>query len=357
MTGSGKTTLALACVREAKAPSALVLVPTVALLDQWWEHASTFFQLGLDEINIVSGRGRIREGTINIAVLNTAAKIAPRLSSMRPCLLIVDECHRVASEEFRAALTIPHDASLGLSATPERPYDDWLEEVVVPSLGPVICRYDYREAARDGVIVPFHLQNIVFELERDVQEKYDRLTRAIRNSAQSSGLEAPETVRLLLARARVMNLSMNRVRLALRLVSQHRGSQIIVFHEDIAACDLIYDILRQNKVAAGIYHSKIPLRDRADTLSRFRSADISTLVSCRALDEGFDVPQAQVGIIAASTATRRQRIQRLGRVLRPHANKAAATVYTLVATSPEIARLKDEEAELRDVAEISWSRA
>ncbi len=80
-------------------------------------------------------------------------------------------------------------------------------------------------------------------------------------------------------------------------------------------------------------------------------------VTCRALDEGFNVPEAQLGIIAASTATRRQRIQRLGRVLRPSKEKERAVVYTLVATGPEIVRLKDEEAELEGVANVSWSRA
>jgi superfamily II DNA or RNA helicase len=84
---------------------------------------------------------------------------------------------------------------------------------------------------------------------------------------------------------------------------------------------------------------------------------VELLVTCRALDEGFNVPEAEIGIIAASTATRRQRIQRLGRIVRPSSGKSSATIYTLVATSPEIARLKEEEANLEGVANISWGRA
>ena len=80
-------------------------------------------------------------------------------------------------------------------------------------------------------------------------------------------------------------------------------------------------------------------------------------MTCRALDEGFNVPETELGIIAASTATRRQRIQRLGRVVRPSKGKAGATIYTLVATGPEIDRLNEEEERLEGVASVSWSRA
>jgi superfamily II DNA or RNA helicase len=77
----------------------------------------------------------------------------------------------------------------------------------------------------------------------------------------------------------------------------------------------------------------------------------------RALDEGFNVPETEVGSIATSTATPRQRIQRLGRVLRPTEGKNGATVYTLVATEPEIQRLREEEQDLEGVADVTWSKA
>jgi superfamily II DNA or RNA helicase len=92
-------------------------------------------------------------------------------------------------------------------------------------------------------------------------------------------------------------------------------------------------------------------------LSDYRSGKLEVLVTCRALDEGFNVPETEVGIIASSTATRRQRIQRLGRIVRPAKGKSEAVIYTLVATAPEIARLKDEEAALEGVASVAWGSA
>jgi superfamily II DNA or RNA helicase len=106
-----------------------------------------------------------------------------------------------------------------------------------------------------------------------------------------------------------------------------------------------------------VYHSKLKLRQRAEILSAYRQGEIDVLVTCRALDEGFNVPETEIGIIAASTATRRQRIQRLGRVLRPVKGKGSATIFSLVATDPEIKRLREEEAELEDVAKVTWGRA
>jgi len=170
-------------------------------------------------------------------------------------------------------------------------------------------------------------------------------------------MEDEKTVSLLLRRTRILNLSLNRVRLSLRIIARHKGQRTIVFHEDIEACNVIQQVLKDANVRSGLYHSKMRLRERAEVLSAYRHGDIDVLVTCRALDEGFNVPETEVGIIAASTATRRQRIQRLGRVLRPVPGKESAVIYTLVATNPEIQRLKDEEQELEGVAEVTWGRA
>jgi superfamily II DNA or RNA helicase len=356
VTGGGKTIFALSCIREIAAETTLVIVPTIALLDQWWEEAASFFGISLEDINVVGAAGRVRTGTINLAVLNTASKLnfGKRKDAY---FLIVDECHKAASLKFRAALDGAPVATLGLSATPERPYDEGLDEVLIPKLGPIIYSYTYKDALRDKVIVPFELRNIVFELEPDRQAEYDKLTKSIGRAINQNGMDDERTISLLLRRARVMNLSLNRIRLALRLVRAHKGSRTIVFHEDIEACDVIQAILSEAKLRSGVYHSKMKLRQRAEILSAYRKGDLDVLITCRALDEGFNVPETEVGIIAASTATRRQRIQRLGRVLRPVKGKDRAVVYSLVATDPEIKRLREEETDLEGVADVTWGRA
>ena len=356
VTGGGKTVFALSCVDLLKPDATLIVVPTAALLEQWWEEATSYFDLAIDEVNIITGNGKVKAGTINIAVLNTAAKLIERPSWVKP-FLIVDECHKAASDHFRSVLDLPTSATLGLSATPERQYDEGLAQVLIPALGPIIFEYDYRAALRDAVIVPFELKNLVFELEPERQAEYDKLTKGIARSISQHGAEADETIALFLKRARTLNLSLNRIKIALQLVAANKGKRTLVFHEDVEACNLIHSILDENGVKAGVYHSKMTTRSRVIMLSQFRKGELDVLVTCRALDEGFNVPETELGIIAASTATLRQRIQRLGRIVRPAKGKVGAVVYTLVATGPEIQRLKEEEERLEGVATVTWSRA
>lgn len=356
VTGGGKTIFALACARETSPETTLIIVPTVALLDQWWEECASFFGLKLTDINIVRGRRPIIQGEINIGVLNTMSKIEPKWPAGRT-MLVIDECHKAATPKFNKVLNFPAEMRLGLSATPDRPYDDGLRDWLVPALGDVIYQYSYANALDDGVIVPFSLRNVVFDLEEDRAASYGKITRMIARAISENGPESPETVSLYLRRARILNLSPERVAITLRLISAHRDEKILVFHEDVEACTVIFEVLIACGVRAGLYHSGLSPQRRTGMLADFRKGHSSVLVTCRALDEGFNVPEAQVGIIAASTATRRQRIQRLGRVLRPAKGKNGAIVYTLVATNPEIERLKLEEEELEGVASVSWSHA
>ena len=356
VTGAGKTIFALACVAQVRAITTLIVVPTAALLDQWWVESAAFFSLALDEIHVISGNRGIKAGTINLAVLNTAATLPMRRHAVE-CFLIIDECHKAGAQAFRRVLDLKTTASLGLSATPERPYDDALAQVVVPALGPIIYEYSYADALKDRVIVPFTLKNIVFDLESDRQVMYDNITKSIARIIRTEGHESPRALALLLRRTRILNFSDNRIRLAVKIVAANQGKRVLVFHEDIAACDVIAKILEAHRVPSGVYHSKLSLRQRVEVLAAYRAGRIQVLVTCHALDEGFNVPETEIGIIAASTATRRQRIQRLGRVVRPAKDKTSASIYTLVATSPEIARLKEEESALEGIADVTWGRA
>ena len=117
-----------------------------------------------------------------------------------------------------------------------------------------------------------------------------------------------------------------------------------------ASATALYDILRKRNHSACIYHSKLAPNWRRDNLRLFRQGVFDVLVSCRALDEGMNVPETTVAIIASSTASHRQRIQRLGRVLRPARGKDHAIHYTLFATEQEQRRLANEEASLEGVA-------
>jgi len=80
-----------------------------------------------------------------------------------------------------------------------------------------------------------------------------------------------------------------------------------------------------NQVAR--YHSKMGPIAKKNSIARFREGEVRILVCCKALDEGFDIPSADVGIVLSSTSTERQRIQRLGRILRRTGTKTLSSLY------------------------------
>jgi superfamily II DNA or RNA helicase len=365
VTGAGKTVLAQRCMLDFAQTMphghVVVIVPTLALLDQWYVSLQEDLGVQSSEIAVYSGEGRSgRARRINLMVLNTARTVAPELSAERPTFLIVDECHRAAAPVNAQALGGQHVAALGLSATPEREYDEGLEQVLIPALGPIFFDYGYDAAHRDGVITDFSLVNVAVELTADEEERYAALTRRVAGAMREykdGKDEGAKLRRALRDRAAVAGSAVMRIPVAVRLADTHRGRRTIIFHERIDAAESIHQLLVDRGHNATLYHSRIGPAVRRDNLRLFRRGVFQVLVSCRALDEGVNVPETEVGIIASSTASTRQRIQRLGRVLRPARGKDRATVYTLYATDIERRRLEKEALSLLAASEVRWQKA
>ena len=364
VTGGGKTVFAYACMLDvaSRGPDTrfVILVPTVALQDQWAVGLADDLGVAVEDVALFGGgRKSPKPNLVNLMVINTGRVHAPAISALGPTMLVVDECHRIASPTNALALAGPHVATLGLSATPERDFDDLFAEVVEPALGPIIYTYDYNRARLDGVISPFELANVSVNLDDQEQLRYDKLTRQVgamykrhqRGEAVEDRLHA-----LLRQRARVSTGARARLPAAVRLVERHGRERAIVFHEQIDAANILTHTFanRGHRVAA--YHSGLGPALRQDNLRMFRRGEIDVLVTCRALDEGINVPDASLAVLVASTASTRQRIQRLGRVLRPAPGKSRAVVYTIYATEPEEARLRTEAEHLDGAESVRWLR-
>lgn len=353
VTGGGKTVFAGLCSSSffERHPDGyvFVVVPTIELAKQWQRTFQDDFGAEPSRILIFGGGKKPRYfDQVNIMVANTARRIIPMLPIDRrgQSLLIADECHRMASDENSKAISGSWAATLGLSATPEREFDDLFDEVLVPALGPVIYEYSYLEAGQDGVIVPFHLTNIQVGLLPHEQDAFDEVDKEIRNLiARRSRGERVQTVleRCLRLRATISKNASLRAPIAARALDNHFGERSVVFHESIDEAERIAALLDLRGHRVGTYHSRLSPDTRAVNFENFRKGRIDVLVTCRALDEGVNIPEARVAIIASSTSSVRQRIQRLGRVLRPHPSKDASIVKTLYCTPQEEARLRLEE--------------
>jgi superfamily II DNA or RNA helicase len=245
--------------------------------------------------------------------------------------------------------------TLGLSATPVRDFDDGFERFIAPALGPIIYEYDYAAARADGVISPFELHNFHFELTERERSRYDDLTRRVarRLKAVDDDVDDLMVKRLLLARAQV-SMNSPRRNAATVAVAERLAKPMLIFHERIASADTISRLLDRRGHRVAVYHSKLGASIRRRNLEMFRINQVDVLVTCRALDEGLNVPSASAAVIGASTRSTRQRIQRLGRVLRPSPGKKLASVATLYATDVEQQVLDEEAATLADVADVRW---
>lgn len=363
VTGAGKTLFAELCVmafrRSHPEERVFVLVPTLALLDQWFVSLREDLHVPEPDIGTFSGEGRSKSWRpVNLIVLNTGRTLAATIPSSGS-FLIVDECHRAATQENIRALDGTYAATLGMSATPERDYDQGLDELLVPRLGPVIYTYDYTAASRDHVISAFDLVNVEVEMLPNERDKWDRLSRrvALELKRHRDGYDNEGTVkRLLQQRAAISASAAMRVPVAVKLIEENRGARALVFHERVGAANTIKTMLEARGISATIYHSGIRAAVRRDNLRLFRHGAFEVLVTCRALDEGMNVPETQVAVIASSTASTRQRIQRLGRVLRPAPGKEGALVYTIYASDPESLRLARDAKAVDAARSVSWRR-
>jgi superfamily II DNA or RNA helicase len=358
-TGGGKTTFALAAFSRAEASGhiarVLVIVPTLALLDQWVISAKDDLNLADEHIKILSAADLRPSARFNIVVINTARRFNGEVPDRHDLLLVVDECHRAGSVENSKALVKDCRATMGLSATPYREFDDGFEEFVQPVLGPILVRYTLDDAIADKVLSPLHVQYVKVPMLEDEQDEYDRLSRRIAAAMNGGDDEALE--QLLRRRARVYNGAYWRLPVAAALVDAHRGARTLVFVESIADAKKTTEELDRRGHSVTLYHSKMGTHHRQSNLRAFRKGVFDVLVACRALDEGFNVPEAQFALIASGTSSRRQRIQRMGRVLRTIHGKDLANVVTLYASATEEVRfLKEAEAFGKDV-EISWGEA
>lgn len=375
-TGTGKTAVALAAMEllhreHGDRFRAAIIVPTKVLAHQWRDQLERNLGLSRSSIGELHSDARIEWRSTHpvlIAVVNSArTRLLPVLEGWRKrgylALLIVDECHRAGSEYNSRIFEGHYDCSLGLSATPERD-DRGHEQYVYPGLGYPVYRYPLLNALNDGVLAPVQSINLYVDFDAAEHARWLQLSGDIREAFRNLMCRYPELQDIpdeLLLR-KVTMLADHEDPLALRIVkllSDRRallcsararlacqeailkwlagnGKRALVFHETITSATASYEFLtRALAVRTGLDHSGLHKDVRAAAMEGFRKERHQVLVAVRALDEGVDVPDASVAVIAAGSRSRRQRIQRFGRVLRPAAGKRALLLTVLVRNTPE----------------------
>ena len=347
VTGGGKTVFAIHCLtkylEEQKDNSIFIVVPSIALLDQWYEGLQKTF--GDKDISLNGGGEHLENiSKITISTIDSVKNIIHKFNAPNT-LLIVDECHKIGTEKRGEILTGNWHATLGLSATPERDYDDNFYIIIKKILGDIIFDYDYIDAREDEVIVNFKLLYAYAEMTEAENDKYKDFTKKIQRRAATIGgnnMNDYPLKMLIFNRARMVKNSKNRIPFGVELLQKHKRDSWIVFTENKKQAKEFNKIINKKGYKSAIYNTDLDNNEREENLNNFKSGNLNVLVSCTALDEGFDMPEADGAMILSASSSKRQRIQRMGRVLRITANKENALIVTVYSSNTEYVKLKEE---------------
>ena len=363
VTGAGKTRLALAAVRLVveRGGGALVLVPGLALQDQWVSELASI--LPRREIGRLGGGSDddLDRHRVVVATPQSAAGLPLDPPGGVPGLLVADEAHRLGAPTWGAALRPTFDLRLALTATFERE-DDGVAEVLAPYFGEVVHRYGYVEAARDGVIAPFDVTLVgvpLTDVERARHDELDGRVRRLTSALAATGVlpRAPrELLRALAAmvadaerggrdgpqvRAAREYLAIVRERRALAAGAARKrdavaalapalaGHRTLAFTYTVAEAEDVAGLLRSGGVRAAAVHGGLEAAERRGRIAGFDRGRLGALVAARVLDEGVDLPDADVALALSAFRTRRHLVQRLGRVLRRKPDGRAAHLVLL----------------------------
>jgi superfamily II DNA or RNA helicase len=351
-TGSGKTLVATLAMDTTRR-STLVVVPTLDLLHQWYDLLLAAFPT---PIGIIGG-GYYEPTDITVTTYDSAHLHMDRLGN-RFGLIVFDECHHLPSESYAlAARCSLAPFRLGLTATPERM--DQGEQLYAELVGPVAYRRDIDELSGD-YLAQYETHRIKVALSAEERAEYDAeralylafLRQAgivmssptgwndfiIKSSRTAEGRRAFAAYRRQRALAQAAQA---KIEVLERLLHAHRRDRTLVFTEDNAT---VYRIAEQFLVPAITHQTKV--KERTAILRAFNEGTLNMVVTSKVLNEGVNVPEANVAIVLSGSGSVREHVQRLGRILRKRQGKQAV-LYELVAADTAEVRVSAKRRDHR----------
>lgn len=392
-TGTGKTITSLNCLLEIYKKTgyykALILVPTITLVNQWENECKKF---NFNSIVKVSSKSKWKNDfaailtrerlspteQVSYIVISTYASfgrenIFSELNQLPvKTLLIADECHNMGSGTLLKLLPkIKSKRRIGLSATPKRQFDEEGNKKLFSffsSENEYTYEYSMEEAINRGVLCRYyyypHLVSLTESEMRDYMELSLKISKFYKSESDSFSSN-PVLTALLLARKRIIHKAFNKVsvfndilkeqykkkgNLKYTLVYVPEGNDPNDFFETdyfstnddiendsdtIRLIDIFTSAVKDIDNRTTIKQFVSGTKEKDNVLEQFANGEINVLTSMKCLDEGVDVPRSELAIFCASTGNPRQFVQRRGRILRKHPDKQFAYIHDLVVI-PEI---------------------
>ena len=329
-TGTGKTRTALmimeALFKRDQIDTVIVCTEGNDLLDQWYKELLQACKNMGRNLRILRHYGSMKEaqsfelnpqdvillvsrGPVATVLRNLDAGVAER------ALLIHDEVHGLGSEGNRKQLVGLSDNvrfRLGLSATPEREYDQEGNAFIETHIGPMLITFGLEEAIERGILSPFNYHPLSFELTEAERHRISTIY-AGHEGRKKSGKPVKETD-LWIQIARVYKTSSAKLPVFEDFIKSNQDllDRCIIFTEEREYGQKVLDIVHQYRPAFHTYYSG----EDADTLGKFARDELGCLITCHRLSEGIDIKSLTKVILFSSAKARLEMIQRIGRCLR-----------------------------------------
>lgn len=405
-TGTGKTLTALNCLLEIynrkKYYKAIILVPTLTLVDQWEQECKRFhfgniikvcsknksWRSELDAIKLQEDFN-YSEKEPSYVIIATYASFArdsifkdlTQISSKitKKLLVIADEAHNMGSPRILNRLQgIKYKRRIGLSATPERQFDDSANLKLREFFGCAdiegyTFEFSMREAIDKGYLCRYYYYPHMVRLTTEEMSEYMKISLQLAKFFNYDSETFPGSdeilLRLLLKRKRIIHKAQNKESVFLNILKnwhKEKGSlkYTLVYvpegsRPDNENADLFdstetvpdddysenlidtyTNIVQSISPTTTVRKFQSGTTKRSEILESFASGQLEVLTSMKCLDEGVDVPRSELAIFCASTGNPRQFIQRRGRILRKHPDKKRAVIHDLVVI-PEISSISE----------------
>ena len=379
-TGTGKTRTALKIVsalfEAKKIDTVIVAMDGTDLLNQWYAELllarrdlpvsvnvfrdyDTYkevqdFSLALRGATLLVSR---RGGTTRDPLASAMRELSVEQASRT--LLIHDEVHKLGSPSARERLVGLSDHirfRLGLSATPEREYDQEGNQFIEEHIGPELMCFGLDDAIKRGILSPFYYYPLPYELTAEDRVRVRSVYRKQAARAKEGDPMSNEDVWIEIAR--VYKTSRAKMPVFQEFVAQHLEllERCIIFVETQEYGHDVLDIVHEHRADFHTYFTG----EESETLKRFARGDLECLVTCHRVSEGINIQSLNSVILFSSARARLETIQRIGRCLRtdPNNPNKIANIVDFIRESDEDDEELNADEERRDwLAELSKVRA
>ncbi|MDA2771325.1 DEAD/DEAH box helicase family protein [Bacillus cereus group sp. Bc010] len=350
--GTGKTITSLLAVTEYKKINGrlflVIYAPFTHLVEQWKQECEKFgFEYitlcydskkkWLDELEKEIRNFNI--GILNVHVVITTYKTAatPHFNALinkvaHHSVLIADECHYIGSCAFRNIEFQNFTAKIGLSATPDRWWDETGTAFLKEIFDKVVYQYSLEAAIGSGKLTPYEYFPHVISLTESEIEAYKKLTLQIIRLYNSEDADKEKIEQLNRKRSLILAKASGKIPLLLSLLKKRNVE--VIQHTLIYCAERQVSVLTKALSDMGLrvhkFDSTVANKERKKVLEAFADGTIQVLVAIKCLDEGVDVPSTRSAYFLASTSNPREFVQRRGRILRTAKGKTLAEIHDFI---------------------------